>query len=308
MAIPDFQALMLPLLKSVEDKQEHLFRDIVELLAEQYGLTDEERKQLLPSGRYPTFDNRVGWAKTYLKKAGLIEQPKRSYLKITGRGEDVLKKKPASMNMKFLEQFPEYIAFRDNQEQGELAQPAISAPPVQNETPDELIASGVQRIRDNLASEILDQIRIGTPFFFEKLVVNLFVKMGYGGAQQGSAWVTGRSGDGGIDGVIHEDKLGLDVIYIQAKRWKDGNTVGGPDMQQFVGALATRKAKKGIFVTASEFTKAARDVVSQLGHEPRVVLIDGVMLANLMIDYSVGVSVAETYEVKKIDSDYFLEE
>jgi len=159
-----------------------------------------------------------------------------------------------------------------------------------------------------LVSEILDQIRTGTPFFFEKLVVNLFVKMGYGGAQQGSAWVTGRSGDGGIDGVIHEDKLGLDVIYIQAKRWKEGNTVGGPDMQQFVGALATRKAKKGIFVTASEFTKAAKEVVSQLGHEPRVVLIDGIMLANLMIDYNVGVSVAETYEIKKIDSDYFLEE
>ena len=151
-------------------------------------------------------------------------------------------------------------------------------------------------------------IREGSPEFFERLVVNLLVKMGYGGAQKGNAWVTGRSGDGGIDGVIYEDKLGLDVIYIQAKRWKDGNVVGSQDMDQFVGALSRKKAKKGIFVTASEFTKPAKEVVNQLGHEPRVVLIDGVKLANLMIDYDLGVSLKEKYEIKKIDSDYFLEE
>jgi len=308
MAIPDFQTLMLPLLKLLADKQEHAMREVTTFLSDQFQLTEDERNLSSEVSGQGVMYNRAAWAKTYLKRAGLIEQPRRGVFKISLNGEKVLKSPPAAINLKFLEQFPEYIAARDNQSQSETSPLPTEVAVIKSATPDELIASGVKSIRDNLVSEILDQIRIGTPFFFEKLVVNLFVKMGYGGAQQGSAWVTGRSGDGGIDGVIHEDKLGLDVIYIQAKRWKEGNTVGGPDMQQFVGALATRKAKKGIFVTASEFTKAAREVVGQLGHEPRVVLIDGVMLANLMIDYNVGVSVAEIYEVKKIDSDYFLEE
>jgi restriction system protein len=308
MAIPDFQTLMLPLLKLLADKQEHAMRDVTTLLSDQFHLTEDERNLSSEVSGQGVMYNRAAWAKTYLKRAGLIEQPRRGVFQISMKGVSVLKSPPPAINLKFLEQFPEYVAAREGQSQSETSPLPIEASVIKSATPDELIASGVKSIRANLISEILDQIRTGTPFFFEKLVVNLFVKMGYGGAQQGSAWVTGRSGDGGIDGVIHEDKLGLDVIYIQAKRWKEGNTVGGPDMQQFVGALATRKAKKGIFVTASEFTKAARDVVSQLGHEPRVVLIDGVMLANLMIDYNVGVSVAETYEIKKIDSDYFLEE
>jgi len=308
MAIPDFQTLMLPLLKLLADKQEHAMREVTTLLSDQFQLTEDERNLLSEVSGQGVMYNRTAWAKTYLKRAGLIEQPRRGLFTISANGENVLKSPPSSINLKFLEQFPEYITARDNQSQSEVFPQQIETAVIKSETPDEKIASGVKSIRDNLVSEILGQIRIGTPFFFEKLVVNLFVKMGYGGAQQGSAWVTGRSGDGGIDGVIHEDKLGLDVIYIQAKRWKEGNTVGGPDMQQFVGALATRKAKKGIFVTASEFTKAAKEVVSQLGHEPRVVLIDGIMLANLMIDYNVGVSLAETYEIKKIDSDFFLEE
>lgn len=308
MAIPDFQSLMLPLLKLLADKQEHAMREVTTVLSDQFRLTEAERNLSSEVSGQGVMYNRTAWAKTYLKRAGLIEQPKRGFFKISANGEKVLKAPPTSINLKFLEQFPEYIAARDTQIHTEITSQPIEVSVIKSATPDELIASGVKSIRDNLVSEILDQIRIGTPFFFEKLVVNLFVKMGYGGAQKGSAWVTGRSGDGGIDGVIHEDKLGLDVIYIQAKRWKVGNSVGGPDMQQFVGALATRKAKKGIFVTASEFTKAAREVVIQLGHEPRVVLIDGSMLANLMIDYNIGVSVAETYEIKKIDSDYFLEE
>jgi restriction system protein len=308
MAIPDFQTLMLPLLKVLADKKEYAMRDVTTVLSDQFKLTESERDLSSPVSGQGVMYNRTAWAKTYLKRAGLIEQPRRGFFTISANGEKVLKSPPSSINLKFLEQFPEYIAAKDRQSQSETFPQPIEVAVIKSATPDELIASGVKSIRDNLVSEILDQIRIGTPLFFEKLVVNLFVKMGYGGAQQGSAWVTGRSGDGGIDGVIHEDKLGLDVIYIQAKRWKEGNTVGGPDMQQFVGALATRKAKKGIFVTASEFTKAAREVVSQLGHEPRVVLIDGIMLANLMIDYNVGVSLAVTYEIKKIDSDYFLEE
>ena len=304
MAIPDFQTLMLPVLKSVGDKQEHLFRDIVELLAKQYKLTDEERKQLLPSGRYPTFDNRVGWAKTYLKKAGLIEQPRRSYLKITERGIEVLKKAPSSMNMKSLEQFPEYIAFRDNQEQGEPAQQAISVPPIQNETPEELIEGGARTIRKDLAEEILLRIKGCSPAFFERLVVELLVKMGYGGTRQDAGRAIGRSGDEGIDGVIHEDRLGLDVIYLQAKRWE--GAVGRPEIQKFVGALQGQRAKKGVFITTSDFTKEAVEYVRNIDN--KVVLINGSLLANLMIDHNVGVSLAATYEIKKIDSDYFLEE
>lgn len=304
MAIPDFQALMLPLLRSVEDKREHLFRDIVEVLAKQYGLTDEERKQLLPSGRYPTFDNRVGWAKTYLKKAGLVEQPKRSYLKITERGVEVLKKRPPSINMKFLEQFPEYIAFRDNQEQEEPVQQAVAALLAQNETPEELIESGARTIRKELAGEILQRIKNCSPIFFERLVVELLVKMGYGGSRQDAGRAIGRSGDEGIDGVIHEDRLGLDVIYLQAKRWEA--VVGRPEIQKFVGALQGQRAKKGVFITTSDFTKEAVEYVRNIDN--KVVLINGALLANLMIDHNVGVSLAATYEIKKIDSDYFLEE
>lgn len=304
MSIPDFQSLMLPLLKSVEDKCEHLFRDIVELLAKQHSLTDEERKQLLPSGRYPTFDNRVGWAKTYLKKAGLIEQPKRSYLKITERGMEVLKNKPSSLNMKSLEQFPEYIAFRDNQEQGDSTQQAMPVSTIQDETPEELIESGAKTIRKELAEEILQRIKGCSPAFFERLVVELLVNMGYGGTRQDAGRAIGRSGDEGIDGVIHEDRLGLDVIYLQAKRWE--GVVGRPEIQKFVGALQGQRAKKGVFITTSDFTKEAVEYVRNIDN--KVVLINGALLANLMIDHNVGVSIAATYEIKKIDSDYFLEE
>lgn len=304
MAIPDFQTLMLPVLKSAEDKREHLFRDIVELLAEQYGLTNEERKQLLPSGRYPTFDNRVGWAKTYLKKAGLIEQPKRGYLKITVRGEEVIKKNPSFINMKFLEQFPEYIAFRDNQEQTEPTQQAAPVPSAQNETPEELIESGARTIRKDLSEEILQRVKGCPSSFFERLVVELLVKMGYGGTRQDAGRAIGRSGDEGIDGVIHEDRLGLDVIYLQAKRWE--SVVGRPEIQKFVGALQGQRAKKGVFITTSDFTKEAVEYVRNIDN--KVVLINGALLANLMIDHNVGVSLAATYEIKKIDSDYFLEE
>ena len=309
MAIPDFQSLMLPLLKLLADKQEHSMRDVTPTLSDQLCLTEEERLMASAVSGQPVMYNRSAWAKTYLKRAGLIEQTRRGFFKISAEGEKVLKSNLSAINIKFLRQFPEYAAISDNGTQlPDEAPVQPEAPAIKLSTPDELIESCVKSIRADLILELLQLIREGSPEFFERLVVNLLVKMGYGGAQKGSAWVTGRSGDGGIDGVIHEDKLGLDVIYIQAKRWKDGNVVGSQDMDQFVGALSRRKAKKGIFVTASEFTKPAKEVVSQLGHEPRVVLIDGIMLANLMIDYDLGVSLKEKYEIKKIDSDYFLEE
>jgi len=304
MAIPDFQSLMLPLLKVVADGREYRLRDAVELLAEEFHLTDEERQQLLPSGRYPTFDNRIAWAKTYLKKAGLIDQPRRAFFQITERGREVLKASPKLINMKFLEQFPEYIAFKENSDQAEAQQQVAPSIAVQNETPEELIEGGAKTIRKELAEEILQRIKGCPPAFFERLVVELLVKMGYGGTRQDAGRAIGRSGDEGIDGVIHEDRLGLDVIYLQAKRWE--SVVGRLEIQKFVGALQGQRAKKGVFITTSDFTKEAIEYVRNIDN--KVVLINGVLLANLMIDHNVGVSLAATYEIKKIDSDYFLEE
>jgi len=304
MAIPDFQSLMLPLLKVVADGREYRLRDAVELLAEEFHLTDEERQQLLPSGRYPTFDNRIAWAKTYLKKAGLIDQPRRAFFQITERGREVLKTSPKLINMKFLEQFPEYIVFKESSDQAEAQQQVIPSISAQNETPEELIESGAKTIRKELAEEILQRIKGCPPAFFEHLVVELLVKMGYGGTRQDAGRAIGRSGDEGIDGVIHEDRLGLDVIYLQAKRWE--GVVGRPEIQKFVGALQGQRAKKGVFITTSDFTKEAVEYVRNIDN--KVVLINGALLANLMIDHNVGVSPAATYEIKKIDSDYFLEE
>jgi len=304
MAIPDFQSLMLPLLKVVADGREYRLRDAVELLAEEFHITDEERQQLLPSGRYPTFDNRIAWAKTYLKKAGLIDQPRRAFFQITERGREVLKTLPILINMKFLEQFPEYLAFKESSDQAEAQQQITSPIAVQNETPEELIESGARTIRKELAEEILQRIKGCPPAFFERLVVELLVKMGYGGTRQDAGRAIGRSGDEGIDGVIHEDRLGLDVIYLQAKRWE--GVVGRPEIQKFVGALQGQRAKKGVFITTSDFTKEAVEYVRNIDN--KVVLINGALLANLMIDHNVGVSLAATYEIKKIDSDYFLEE
>ena len=304
MAIPDFQSLMLPLLKVVADGREYRLRDAVELLAEEFHITDEERQQLLPSGRYPTFDNRIAWAKTYLKKAGLIDQPRRAFFQITERGREVLKTLPILINMKFLEQFPEYLAFKESSDQAEAQQQITSPIAVQNETPEELIESGARTIRKELAEEILQRIKGCPPAFFERLVVELLVKMGYGGTRQDAGRAIGRSGDEGIDGVIHEDRLGLDVIYLQAKRWEA--VVGRPEIQKFVGALQGQRAKKGVFITTSDFTKEAVEYVRNIDN--KVVLINGALLANLMIDHNVGVSLAATYEIKKIDSDYFLEE
>ena len=206
--------------------------------------------------------------------------------------------------MKFLEQFPEYIAFKENSDQAEAQQQVTSPIAVQNETPEELIESGARTIRKELAEEILQRIKGCPPVFFERLVVELLVKMGYGGTRQDAGRAIGRSGDEGIDGVIHEDRLGLDVIYLQAKRWE--NVVGRPEIQKFVGALQGQRAKKGVFITISDFTKEAVEYVCNIDN--KVVLINGALLANLMIDHNVGVSLAATYEIKKIDSDYFLEE
>jgi restriction system protein len=304
MSIPDFQTIMLPLLQFISDRQEHSLRESIEFLAVHFKLTEEERKERLPSGQQAVFDNRVGWARTYLMKAGLLEAPRRGYFKITDRGLKVLEKKPQFINVPFLKQFPEFLEFHSSKQSSDTTIGTDVTVSSDSRTPAEVLEYSYETIRKELASEILSRLKTGSPQFFEKVVVELLVKMGYGGSRTDAGQAVGKSGDGGIDGIIKEDRLGLDVIYIQAKRW-DG-AVGRPEIQKFVGALQGQKAKKGVFITTSTFTKEARDYVTVIDN--KVVLIDGEQLAQLMIDYNLGVFTAAVYEVKKIDSDYFSEE
>ena len=259
---------------------------------------------MLPSGKQTAFYNRVGWARTYLAKSGLLEMSRRSYYKITARGKEVLKSNPARIDMKYLEQFPEYVEFRERegtrrkiQENGigDETQQAAS------KTPEEILEYAYQEIRDNLAQEIISLVKKSPPAFFERLVVELLVNMGYGGSRREAARAVGQTGDEGIDGIIDEDRLGLDAIYIQAKRWDA--IVGRPEIQKFVGALMGKRARKGIFITTSSFTAEAVNYVSNIDF--KVVLIDGKRLAEFMIDYDIGVTGLITYQLKRIDSDYF---
>ncbi len=307
MPIPDFQSLLLPVLNAISDGSEHRMKDIFENLALTFKLSEDERKQLLPSERAFLFDNRVHWARFYLKKAGLVNTFKRGTITITKSGLEVLKKSPKTINLNFLRQFPEFNEGTAAKEDKSFAT-SDEITPISNEigTPEETLENAYLKIREALCQEILLKVISLSPNYFEKLVVELLVKMGYGGSLKDAGRVIGKSGDEGIDGTIKEDKLGLDIIYIQAKRWKPGNVVGRPDLQQFVGALAGQGAKKGIFITTSTFSKEAKNYVPR--NETKIVLIDGDMLANYMIDYNIGVTLKQTFELKKIDSDYFEEE
>ncbi|HKA20220.1 MAG TPA: restriction endonuclease [Blastocatellia bacterium] len=309
MAIPDYQSLMLPLVLYAKDEQEHSIRDAIESLAEQFQLSDEERKELLPSGQQTTFDNRVGWARTYLKKAGLIEYTRRGYFRVTPRGLSVVNSPPQRINLAFLSNFPEFLEFRtrrnvQTQDDSVLSDGGVTRSLMQDTTPEEVIEDEHQKLRENLAGDLLATVKKCSPAFFERLVIDLLLKMGYGGTRRDAGRAIGRSGDGGIDGVINEDRLGLDAVYVQAKRWDNG-TVGRPEIQKFVGALQGQRARKGIFITTSTFSKDAHDYASRI--DTRVTLIDGEQLAQFMIDFNVGVSVMAVYELKKIDSDYFNE-
>lgn len=301
MPIPDYQSCMLPLLRFAGDGEEHQLKDAISALADEFCLTDEERNEFLPSGQQPVFTNRVGWARTYLKKAGLLSSPRRGYFKITDRGSQVLKENPKEINQKYLERFPEFVEFksirRDRSEDNADETPELAL----GQTPHEALESAYERLRSELASEILSSIRGCDPTLFEKIVVELLVKMGYGGSRKDAGRAIGRSGDEGIDGIIKEDHLGLDNIYIQAKRWEA--TIGRPEIQKFAGALQGQRARKGIFITTSDFTKDALDFVSRI--DSKIILIDGATLAKLMIDFGVGVNPVATYQVQKIDSDYF---
>jgi len=303
MAIPDYQSIMLPLLKFAGDQEEHSLRQAIDSLAQEFELSDEERKQLLPSGQQEVFNNRVAWARTYMKKAGLLDSTRRGYFRITDRGVSVLTKNPPKINVHFLEQFEEFRHFRslrhkkEEKEQGHEAE-------IQETTPEEALEIAYQGLRDDLGNDLLQQIKSSSPSLFEKIVIELLVKMGYGGSRQDAGRAIGKSGDEGIDGIIKEDRLGLDIIYIQAKRWE--NTVGRPEIQKFAGALQGQRARKGIFITTASFSREAVDYASRI--ENKIVLIDGERLAQLMIDYNLGVSPMATYEVKRIDSDFFAEE
>lgn len=296
---------MLPLLNQVADKKQYLLKELILVLGQHFKLTEEELNELLPSGSALLFANRVGWARTYLKKAGLLDSPQRGYLVITDRGLKVLAKKPEKIDNNLLKQFPEFLEFQNLKREGTESIAIDQSNSNDKETPEETIEVAYQNIRQSLAQELLDTVQKMSPSFFERLVVELLVKMGYGGSIKDAGKAVGKTGDEGIDGTIKEDKLGLDIIYIQAKRWKAENVVGRPELHKFVGALAGQGAKKGIFITTSSFTKDA------LGYTPRnetkIVLIGGVQLAQLMIDYNLGVSVQRTYEVKRLDNDYFEE-
>jgi restriction system protein len=303
MSIPDYQTLMLPLLRLAGDSQEHRLREGIERLATEFGLTDEERSQMLPSGTAPTFDNRVGWARGYLKQAGLLESPKRGVFRVTTRGIELLSKNPSRIDNATLEQFPEFLAFKNRRSEEKAAgqSPSSSAAESLDVTPEELFSQAYQRLRINLETELLEQVKSVSPAFFERLVIDLLVAMGYGGSRQDAGRAIGRSGDGGIDGIIKEDKLGLDVIYLQAKRWE--STVGRPEIQKFAGALQGQRASKGVFITTSGFSREAADYAEIISS--KIILINGDQLAKLMVDHNVGVSPISSYEIKRIDFDYF---
>jgi len=304
--IPDYQTLMLPLLQFISDGNEYNNRELVEGLADTFQLSDEERKELLASGVQSVFDNRVGWAKTYLKKAGLLSSPKRAKIVISDLGLDVLSRNPDRIDAKYLKQFPDFLVFQNVQSQPVSVKSASIIAEGDEQTPEETLDKAYQDIRDSLAAELINKVVQLSPAFFERLVVELLVKMGYGGSIKDAGKALGKSGDEGIDGTIKEDKLGLDIIYIQAKRWKPGNVVGRPELQKFVGALAGQGAKKGIFITTSTFTREAIEYTPR--NETKIVLIDGGQLAQYMIDYSLGCTTHQTYELKKIDFEYFGED
>jgi len=303
--IPDYQTLMLPLLLHVKDGAEYAVSNCIDYLASQFKLTQDELNEWLPSKKQKTFYNRVYWAKAHLKMAGVLENTKRGHFKITSRGIDILKENPSSINVRYLmSKFGDYDKMIAGYRKSNSDYLQASEETQQKETPEELIESGYQKIRESLEQEILSKLKTVHPSRFEDIVVKLLVKMGYGGSITEAGRATRYTNDEGIDGIIKEDKLGLDVIYIQAKRWE--GTVSRPEIQKFVGALAGQRAKKGVFITTSNFSKDAISYASQM--DAKIVLIDGENLAQYMIDYNLGVSVQDIYEIKKIDSDFFEEE
>ena len=298
MAIPQVQSIRLPALQHVADGREYHYRDIVDALANHFSLTDEERAELGPRGQRKRFDSTCNFALIDLKEAVLLERTKSRYWKITDRGLEVLEalnQEPEEIETAFLQPRPQLLSYLNDR---------WPPPPVGPIGRLDYIEKICQKISEELATELLQKIKDNSPTFFETLAVDLLVKMGYGGTREDAGRAVGGSGDGGIDGIINEDRLGLDVVYIQAKRWE--STVGRPEIQKFVGALEGQRARKGIFITTSDFSKEAREFVQTI--ESKIILIDGDQLAQFMIDYNVGVSTVNSYEIKQVDSDYFADD
>jgi restriction system protein len=298
MAVPDFQTLMLPVLHVLADGAEYRIRDVSHTVIQWLNLNESDQKEMLPSGRQTRLSNRLAWARIYLERAGLFEKTERGMLRITQRGSDVLQDNPERITIRYLSQFPEFNQFRAaSKEQTHITRDT-------EQTPEEVLEAGYQNLRRALASELLDRLKICSPSFFEEIVIDLLVAMGYGGSRMDAGQAVGKSGDDGIDGIIKEDKLGLDAIYIQAKRWSD--KVGRPIVQAFAGSLEGQRARKGILITTSSFTQDAQEYVNRI--EKKIVLLDGDTLAHLMIEHDIGVTARATYIVKKIDEDYFSDE
>lgn len=316
MGIPDYETLMRPSLELLSDGKDHLKAELREKLALEFHLTQGELRQRLPSGNQELFHNRVAWALVYLKQAMAVETPRRATYRITARGRRLLATAPTRITKRDLLQFPEMVDFINRSSDGlphlREARSRLSiapATPIHQEdhgtaTPEEMIAMGHSVLAQQLSTELLERVKSESPDFFESLVIDLLLALGYGGSREDAGQVVGRSGDGGIDGIIKEDKLGLDAIYVQAKRWVD--SVGRPELQKFAGALQGKRAKKGVFITTSDFSKEAVDYVEAI--DSKIILINGEELARLMIDHNVGVAVKQTYSVKHIDQDYFSED
>lgn len=305
MAVPDFQTIMRPLLAYHADSENHEIAATRSALADEFGLSNEDRAERIPSGRVTTLQNRVGWAAMYLFRAGLLERPRRAHYRITPRGEDVLKAHPDRIDLGVLKQFDEFEEFRQAGKSGPAKEEPQDVGSAEVETAEERIDAGYQELRTALIADLLDRVKEEDWDFFERLVLKVLRAMGYGGPEGAIERLGGHGSDGGVDGVIREDTLGLELIYIQVKAWQD-KTVGRPDIQQFIGALHGRQANKGIFITTSKFSPEAR--VYADGVSSRVILIDGPQLAELMIDHDVGVTTRDTYEIKEVDLSYFAPE
>lgn len=304
MAIPDFQSVMRPILSAVADGRVRPLSEVHEEICRKFALTPEERQMRLPSGKQTIIRNRVGWARTYLKKAGLLSVPTRGSIQITDRGLQALQECPERVDVKYLKQFPEFVEFHTYVPSARTERPGSTSEAEANRTPDEQLAEAYESLRESLADEILTHLREASPAFFEQVVVDLMLAMGYGGSEKEAGQATRITSDDGIDGIIKGDRLGLDTIYLQAKRWS--NTVHRPEIDRFIGALTRQRARKGVFITTSDFSAGAREATQVL--DIKCVLIDGRELAQLMIEHNLGVTVKEVYEIKKIDSDYFNEE
>jgi len=303
MAVPDFQSFFKPLLEIAADGNEHSLKTARDIIARKMNLSEDDLKELLPSGTQRKFDNRIAWAKTYFVQAKVLKSPRRGYFQITERGRELFEKGHEKIDVKILNQYPEFVEFH-TAKTGKSNNDSLPGTESPVETPEETLHKAYQSIRSDLAGEILEKVKSNSPQFFEKLVVDLMVAMGYGDSRSDAGQSIGHSGDEGVDGIIKEDRLGLDVIYLQAKKWE--GTVGRPEIQKFVGALHGKRAKKGVFLTTGKFSDDAIKYVEAI--DPKVILIDGNRLANLMIDFGIGTAVISNLEIKRMDSDYFIED